>query len=149
MPLKKKSIKNYIINSIIKCGKKSLSEKLLLKTFKEIQKHTKKNTKQLVKLAIIKQISIISIKELSNKKFRRRSKLVSIPYIIKSTNRIGLAVKLLTNKFSSINPNNYTVNLKNRVIDSAIKKNENENIQLEKVKTAFFKKKFAHFRWFT
>ena len=79
---KKKSIKNYIINSIIKCGKKSLSEKLLLKTFKEIQKHTKKNTKQLRKLAIIKQISIISIKELLNKKFRRRSKLVSIPYII-------------------------------------------------------------------
>ena len=50
--MKKLFIKNYLINSILKCGKKELSEKILLKTFKELQRTTKINTKNLIKLAI-------------------------------------------------------------------------------------------------
>ena len=53
MKNKKIKIKNKITNHLMLNGKKKTSEKILLKSFKELQKYSKKQSKKLIKLALI------------------------------------------------------------------------------------------------
>jgi len=147
--MKKLFIKNYLINSILKCGKKELSEKILLKTFKELQRTTKINTKNLIKLAIIKTISIVEIKKLKKKKkFSNNGLNKVIPFVRKKKYRIFLSIKAITKQQSLPKMTNYSLYLKQKIIDSATQSMNQNNVKLELSREAFLKKKFVHYRWF-
>jgi len=72
--MKKKSldIKNKLINNITLDGKKKTSEKILLKSLKELQKSSKKQSKELVKLALVQSTPVFKLHRISNKKLKKK-----------------------------------------------------------------------------
>ena len=74
MKHKKIELKNKIINHLILNGKKETGEKILLKSFKELQKSSKKQPKKLIKLALIFSTPIFKIYKITIKKKKKKIK---------------------------------------------------------------------------
>lgn len=141
--LQKKSIKNYVLNSFLKCGKKAVAEKILLKTFKEIQKQEKKNAKSILKLAIIKNHLIVNNKLLQ----RKNLSTINIPYVLKKKNRIYFAIKNILTKTSK-RKKHCSIYITEKVINltKIISIQDSDKLKISQI--SFLKKKFAHYRWF-
>lgn len=94
MKYEKIYVKNKIINHLISNGKKNTSEKLLLKTIKELQKTSLKQSKKLVNLAIILSIPVFKVHKMIKK--TKKKKIREIPVIISSKKaRISLSIKFI------------------------------------------------------
>jgi ribosomal protein S7 len=91
------NIKNKIINLIMLNGEKKTSEKVLISSFKELQKNSKKQSKKLIQLAIIFSTPIFKLHKISNKKQKKRNKKIrEIPaFMSKPMSRISKAIKLI------------------------------------------------------
>ena len=70
--MKTLTFKNKIINHLIKNGEKKTSENLIIKSFKELQKNSLKNTKELIKIAVINSIPVFKIHTVGNKKQKKK-----------------------------------------------------------------------------
>ena len=105
MKEKRIEIRNKIINHLIVSGKKETGEKVLLKSFKEIQKDSKKRSQELVKLGIIYSTPTFKLHRIENKKQKKRNKKVrEIPaFINDKTARISLAIKFILATLKKIN----------------------------------------------
>jgi ribosomal protein S7 len=87
-------IKKKIINHFMKNGKKSISEKMLLNSLKELQKTSLKQSEELIKNAIVNSIPIFTIHQIKKKK----KKIKEIPVFINNNkSRVSLAIKLIIN----------------------------------------------------
>ena len=86
--------KNKIMNHSIRNGKKHTSEKLLLKSFKELQKSSNKQSKKLIELAIIHSTPVFKIHKYKNKKQKKNIK-ETIFLIISTKAKISLAIKFI------------------------------------------------------
>lgn len=98
MKLKKENshiLKNQIINTVMKSGKKRTSEKVLLTFSKSIQKSTKKNIKSLVQLAVVNSSSAFKLNEQIMKKGKRKSKTIIPSFVIKDSRRIMMSIKVI------------------------------------------------------
>lgn len=94
--LKKGSIivvKNQIVNSLMKNGKKHTGEKILLKLSKSLQKSTRKNFQTIIQLAIINLTPAFKLNEQTMKKGKRKSKKMTLSFIIKDSLRVMTALK--------------------------------------------------------
>src|SRR5210317_1062749 len=88
-------LKKKIINTLMKSGKKTTGEKILLKSLKSLQKSTDKNFKTLLHSAIVNSASAFKVNEQAVKKGKRKA-IKSIPsFIISDSLRITTALKLL------------------------------------------------------
>ena len=100
-------LKNKIINTLMKSGRKTTGEKILLKSVKSLQKSTDKNLKLLLHSAIVNSSSAFKVNEQAVKKGKRKA-IKSVPsFIISDSLRITNALKLLTKtstKNKSSNP---------------------------------------------
>merc|ERR1712154_448982 len=112
MILKKKktlALKNKIINVFMKNGNKNISEKILLKSSKLLQKSSKKPSQHLIQLAIINTALTFKLNEQIVKKGKRKSKKIIPLFIIKDSFRIMTSLKSIkTNVYknkSSANKN--------------------------------------------
>lgn len=65
-------IKNKIINHLTINGKKNKGEKILLKAFKELQESSNKQSKELIKFAIILSTPIFKLHKISQKKRKKK-----------------------------------------------------------------------------
>jgi len=118
---KKICIKNKIINHLMNNGKKRTSEKILLNTFKELQKDSKKQSKKLLKLAIILSKPTFKLHVLTQKK-RKKKKGKEIPAFISKTRiRVSLAIKNIL-FIAEKKKNHINLNLKNEILMTAQKK---------------------------
>ena len=100
MKLKKNNpmvLKNQIVNSFMKDGKKHTGEKILLKLSKSLQKSTQKNFQTLVQLAIMNITPAFKLNEQIMKKGKRKSKKMILSFIIKDSLRIMTALKSIKN----------------------------------------------------
>lgn len=86
-------VKNQIVNSLMKNGKKHTGEKILLKLSKSLQKSTRKNFQIIVQLAIINLTPAFKLNEQTMKKGKRKSKKMTLSFIIKDSLRIMTALK--------------------------------------------------------
>ena len=104
MKYKKIKLKNKIINHLISNGKKEISEKILLKSFKELQKHSVKKSAKILKLALIYSTPIFKLHKITNKKLKKRNKKPrEIPAFISNQNsRISLAIKLILKSIKKV-----------------------------------------------
>ena len=95
--MKKIEIKKKIINHIMKNGEKNTSEKVLLQSFKELQKKSPKQTKELIKIALINSTPIFKLNKIQNKKLKKKKRKVKeIPLFITSKlSRVSLAIKFI------------------------------------------------------
>lgn len=86
--------KNKMINHLILNGKKETGEKLLLRTLKEFQRTSFKQSKKLINMGIILSAPIFKLHKIKNKKKAKSSK--EIPAIINNKkSRISLSIKFI------------------------------------------------------
>ena len=146
--MKKQKLKKKLLNHILQDGRKQISEKILVKSFKSIQKSQKKSHTEIVKLAILNSTPMFRVIRLKNKR-RKKSSVKEIPaflsnYTYRTSWGLKYLVKTSTSKASSGMSNQLKHEIMSNVIhegSAVIFKNELQNKALPK------KKYFRHYRW--
>lgn len=139
---------NKIINHLTSKGKKHTSEKIFLKSLKELQKDSKKQSEKLLKLAIISSSPVFKLHIFTQKK-RKKKKGREIPAFINKTKiRVSLAIKniLIVAKKKKIH--NIYLSLKQELLLTAQGKSETieyKNITQEQILTK--KHLLRYYRW--
>ena len=113
-------------------GKKRLSENLLLKSLKDLQKVSKKNYKKLLKLCLISTTSVFKLNILLNTKNKQKKKIVkknSFIMIKKKRTRTFIAVKFITKIVKNGKPNFYNKKFCNEIL--SVLKNESSIIKIK------------------
>lgn len=90
-----------LINYSFYEGKKRLSENNLLKISKNLQKNSKKNFRNIIKLTLVFSTSVFKINILQNNKRRKTTKKNTFSLIQKSQARLSLAIKYLIKTVST------------------------------------------------
>lgn len=147
--MSEKKLKEKILNHIFKNGKKKTSEKILVKSFKSIQKIQKKSHIEITKLAIINSTPTFRIIKLKNNKRKKKKSAKEIPTFLSAyIYRTSWALKYLTKTLSSKISNKYHVQLKQEILlntenqgNAAKLKNELHNQTLKN------KKYLKYYRW--
>jgi ribosomal protein S7 len=87
------NIKSKIINNVTLNGKKDTSNKILLKSLKQLQKNSLKQSKKLINLSFILTTPIFKIHKITKK--RKKKRILEIPVLINSNiSKLSLAIKL-------------------------------------------------------
>lgn len=135
-----------IISQILIKGKKSTSEIIWQNSLKKFYKSFTKNHKKLINKALINIAPLLKTKQLKQKK--KRFALKEFPYIIKSANRITLALKFFLNR----SKRKTEKKIHKKLIDELVATAKNIGTGLHKKKGlyeyAFVKKKYFYYRWF-
>jgi len=119
------SKKNKIINHLTQNGKKQTSEKILLKSFKELQKSSQKQSRRLIELALIFSTPIFKLHKI---KYKKRKFIKEIPsVIIYEKVKISLAIKFILNTSNSEKSIYFYTEFKKEIIQHA--KNNGSAIQ--------------------
>lgn len=146
---KKLKIKNKLINHLTVNGNKKTSEKVLLKSFKKLQKESIKQSKKIFQLAIINSTTVFKINKYITKK-RKKANLKEIPTFIKNTdNRTSLAIKnILKNKINKKNTGKFFNELKKEILLTSQNKGttiESKNTLQKQIPLK--KRLFAFYKW--
>jgi ribosomal protein S7 len=146
--LNKEKIKKKLSKHILQNGKKSVSEKLIIKTFKSIQKSQKKSHNKIIKLAILNLTPMFRIIKLKNKK-RRKKSVKEIPaFLSHQSFRTSWGLKYLTKSSTSKTTNNFSNQFINEILLCIKNESFTINLKTELQKKASEKKKyFRHYRW--
>ena len=147
MKPKKIIIKNKITNHLILNGKKEISEIILLKTCKELQKTVIKPSKQLIHLAVIFSMPVFRVYQVTKK--AKKKKIKQIPIIISDKKaRVSLSIKFILTHLKNKNLKYFYVKFYQEIILNA--KMESSSVQIKKKiqNEALLKKHFFHYyRW--
>jgi ribosomal protein S7 len=142
-------LKNKIINSFMFNGQKETSEKILMKTLKNIQRDQTKNFKKILQLFILNLTPVFKFNKQSKKRGKKK-KITFTPYLIPNNElRINFALKLLKSILSKNKQNNTENNLSREIITSVF---SNKSISTEKkveIQNQILAQKryFYKFRW--
>lgn len=141
----KLTVQNKLTNYIMQDGKKQTSEKLLLKSYKLIQKvQKKKNFKEIFKLALVNSSPFFYIKQIQRKKKRA----LEFPFLLKNSLKLHYGIKSiiyhtnLKTSFSFYKKCSLEIINSSKLISEGVKKKK------ETYKTAFLTKRYANYRWF-
>lgn len=142
-------LKGKILNHIFKDGKKKTSEKILIKSFKTIQKFQKKPHSEITKLSIINATPTFRIIKLKNKRRKKKKAVKEIPAFLSTYMfRLSWALKYIVTGTTKKTSNLFYNQLKDEILlntkheGNAVKlKDELQNQALQK------KKYFKHYRW--
>lgn len=138
-------LKLNILTKIMLNGNKQISEKLLLKTLKQIQKiHYKKKFEDVIKFGLINSSPVVYLKIIK----RKRKQTIEFPFLLKNKLRLSYGIKFILKSCKFTKFNNFYKQLNLELIDSSksIGLNKENKIQLHK--QSFLKKKFSNYRWF-
>lgn len=145
--IKQNFIKIKLLNNIILTGNKRTCEKLILTSFKLLQKKEKKNHKTVFKAALISTLPFITIKQQIVNKKKRTYK--EYPLITVNKTRINTAIKQM--KLNS-NKNLEKINFYKKFNKELLLSSQNQSYSVinkeELYKVSFLKKKQANYRWF-
>jgi small subunit ribosomal protein S7 len=139
-------IKKKLINHFMKNGKKTVSEKILLNSFKELQKVSFKRPEELFKNALINAIPIFKIHKSENKK---QKKIKETPFfLVSNKSRISLAIKLITESLKNKKQNICFQSLNKEILLSNQQKgNSIETKNGLQKKVILNKRYFRFYRW--
>ena len=145
----KNTFKKILGNHLTKNGQKYKIEKIIIKSLKQTQKQQKKNTKNIIKISIMKIIPTFRLIKLTNKR-RRKKSIKQIPaYLSSSRFRSSWGLKNLIKKSADeISNTTLDKNLTNKFLLTA--KLQNKNIELkttQQTESSKEKKYFRHYRW--
>lgn len=150
MKEKNLKIKNKLINNLTKNGEKKTSEKILLKSLKELQKSSRKQSKELVKLALLQSTPIFKLHRISNKKLKKKKRRVKeIPaFISKTSARTSLAIKFILTSIKKKTSSNFYVKLKENFLATAQTKGEAIKLKNDLQQQTIQHKRFLkYYRW--
>lgn len=139
---------NKIVNHLTNNGKKYTSEKIFLKSLKQLQRDSKKESKKLLKLAIITSSPVFKLHVLTQKK-RKKKKGREIPAFINKTKiRVSLAIKNILLTARKKKNNNTYLSFKKELLLTAQGKSETieyKNLVQEQILTK--KHLLRYYRW--
>ena len=141
-------IKKKLLKHILKNGKKLVSEKILTKSLKSIQKSQKKPHNEIVKLAVINSTPMFRVIKLKNKRRKKKSTKEIPAFLSTYLYRTSWSLKYLSKTLSSKIDTGFSNKLKHEILSSA--KHESSTITLKnELQTKAFEKKkyFRHYRW--
>jgi ribosomal protein S7 len=144
----KLEIKNKIISHLLVHGEKKTSENSLLKSFKELQRHSSKSSKKLVQLAIMYSLPVFKLHKMTQKK-KRQKKVREIPaFILNEKARISLAIKFIIASVKKKATGSFYVKLKHEILLNSQNKGSAADVKNELQKQVLVKKRFFRFyRW--
>jgi ribosomal protein S7 len=147
--MKKLEIKQKLINQIMKNGEKKTSEKVLLQSFKTLQRNCVKETQEILKLSIIYSTPIFKLHKIKNKKLKKKNrKTKEIPsFITNNQYRISSAIKLIL-KVVKKKPKNFFINFNKEILLNSQQKGDAIQIKNELQKQVLINKRYFNFyRW--
>lgn len=150
MKRKSLNIKSKLINNITLNGNKKTSEKILLKSLKELQKSSKKQSKELIKLALIQSTPIFKLHKITNKKLKKKKRRVKeIPaFISKMSARTSLAIKFILASVERKDSDNFYLKLKENLLITSQAKGNAVKLKNELQKQSIQHKRFfKNYRW--
>lgn len=90
-----KTLRNKLLNTLMRSGKKNITEKILLNSVKHIYKLNSLNLKNLLSLSFINVISVFKLNEQVVKKGKRKMKKQIPFFLIGDSNRIVHGLKTI------------------------------------------------------
>nr|YP_010233619.1 ribosomal protein S7 [Pleurosigma inscriptura]QSZ78236.1 ribosomal protein S7 [Pleurosigma inscriptura] len=133
----------------MKNGNKKTCEKILLKSFKGIQKSSLKSYKKILKIGLINSASVFRITELKQKKRKKKSSVKEIPtFILNNFERISWSLKSILIYSKKQNANNFYKKLKQEIIINSKNKGNAVDKKTDLHKQILPKKRLLlYFRW--
>lgn len=131
-------------------GKKTTSEKLFLKSLKQLQIDSKKQIKKVLQLCLINSMPIFKLKQSSNKKIRKRKRKIKIVpvFINKQQNRMSLGIKFILFSLKKKSNNCFYSRLANEILLIAENKNALPEIKIDIQKKALLNKRYLkNYKW--
>jgi len=138
---KKKFIKPVILSFLMVNGNKNTSENLLTKSFKLIQKNTKKDFKLILKSSL-KSLS----PTVSTLRIKKRKTITTVPFFLTKQKRLIHAIKLILSVSSKSSNKPYL--LYQELLQSSKNKGNLKSKIKELQSNAFINKNFSNYRWF-
>lgn len=148
--MKKKNIyiKTKVINQIMMGGKKTISEKILLKGFKELNKSSKKQIKKLVQLRIFLSTPTFKLHTSVNKKKRKKKVFETPTFIPNNQSRSSLSIKFILLSAKNKTTGNFYNKLKKEILTFLEQKEFVNELKNEVQKKVLAKKSyFRYYRW--
>lgn len=142
-------LRDKITTLLINKGNRNQIETIILQTFKELQKSTKKKTSCLFKLAVLHNYTVLTLKKPKSLKFQRtKLKEVLIPYVLSRRNiRVLESLKSLLLSSKQNSRQKFFLSLKEEILKNLEDKKATAKKQNNFYRLAFLKKNFAHYRW--
>ena len=140
-----KSIKKSFLNLLMFNGNKKISEKILLKTLKNIQKKfNKKKSLDIVKIGLVNSSPVFFLKNIK----RRKKRTVEFPFLLSSSLRTFYGINFIIANCKNKKQGRFFQKLEEELILSA----QNTGLSIKRKKDLYaesvLKKKFANYRWF-
>jgi ribosomal protein S7 len=145
---KKVNIKNKVINQIMIGGKKNVSEKILFKSIKELNKFSNKQVKKLLQLRIFLSTPTFKLHKSVNKK-KRKKKIYETPAFIPNNQaRSSLSIKFILLHAKTRITNNFYNKLKKEILTFLEQKDSVNELKNDTQKKVLAKKSYFRFyRW--
>ena len=143
-----KKLKKKLLTHILKNGRKQISEKILTKSFKLIQKSQKKSHNEIVKLAILNLTPMFRVIKLKNKR-RKKKSIKEIPaFLSNDIYRTSWGLKYLTKSSMQKTSGVFFKEFKHKILSNATSEGSAVAFKNELQKKALPRKKyFKHYRW--
>ena len=98
--------KEKLLNHLMKKGGKETSEKVLLKSVKELQKNTLKKAENIIKSALLNTIPIFKMNTIIKKKKKKKKTIREVPiFLVYNKSRVSEAIKLIIKTSKKIKRN--------------------------------------------
>ena len=147
------SIKDKIINHIMKDGKKETSENILRKSFKKLNWDISKPSLIIFKLCVSNSIPLFKLHTSTNKKVKKKKRTVRITpvFIRKFTSWMSLGLKFILKNLKQKSSLNYSDRLVSEILIN-VKENSNlfklvDDIHQEALGHKKYKKYLKNYRW--
>jgi small subunit ribosomal protein S7 len=139
------SLKSKILTNLINKGSKTISEKLLKKSIKNIQKISRKNHIEILKKALINSSPVMTIKKIGKNKKKSRE----FPYLISKKLRLSSGLKYILETLKNKQKiQNFYNEFSTELILTSQNKSTTTKLKNNVHEQTFLKKKYANFRWF-
>ena len=147
---KKIEIKNKFTNQLIINGKKSKSEKIIIKSMKSLQILSKKSSKKLLQLALISNTPIFKLNTITQKKRKKKKQKDKIipAFIHNKFSRAAFAIKFIITTVQKKNNQSLFTKLSKELLLSSQKKSnaieKKKDIQNQALLNSYL---FKYYRW--
>jgi ribosomal protein S7 len=144
----KLEMRDKIINHFLTHGEKGICENSLLKSFKELQRHSSKSSARLVQLAVMYSLPLFKLHKMVKKRKKKKTVREMPAFILNEKARISLAIKFIMASVKKRTANDFYVKLKHEILLTSQNKGSAIDAKTELQKQVLLKKRFFRFyRW--
>lgn len=138
------NIKTKIINNLTLNGKKDTSNKIVLKSLKQLQKNCLKQSKKLINLSLIVTTPIFKVHKIIKK--RKKKRIVEIPVLINSNkSKFSLGIKLFLSTLKTKKTGNFYTKFYKETLSNIQSEKSSVKLKNNTQKQALTKKRIFYY----